>query len=253
MNKLFTVTVLVTTLLLGGNTHAGQTLLRTYFQNDAPPRYYEIDSINTGICIDIINEINARLAIKGIVIVNIESQKAPTKRIIHYLNVKEEIELFVGGAKTKTRLRGGAQFSIPLYPLNGTFAKRQDNPFVFVDKASLKGLTVGVLRGSRSVVAMTNITDILVEQSDTMEQSLKKLAAGRIDLVYYHDMGLAWQIKSFKLDDRLELVNQHDYIESNPHHIIYSKNVAADVIEKIDVVIESMQTDGSMALILDKY
>ena len=242
----------VSLVVFSHNAFAEKTLLHTYFHSDAPPRYFEINNMDTGICIDIIHELNARLEPRGISIVNPNNEKAPVARISYYLEHNEEIDLFVGAAQTDDLVKKGIQFSVPLYPLNGAFAKRKDDPFVFVNTDSLKGLTVGVLRGSRSVQTM-NIEGVTVEETNTMEQSLKKLAAGRVDLVYYHDMGLAWQIKNFNLGSDVVLVDMPEKFDSSPHYIIFSKNVSQKIITEINMAIESMQADGSIDRILQKY
>jgi polar amino acid transport system substrate-binding protein len=235
----------------GNSAFAEKTLLYTYFQDDSPPRYFERNNGDTGICVDIIDALNARLEPLEIAIINPEKQKVPRKRITEYLKASEEIDLFVGGAKTEEMEEWG-QFSVPLYPLKSTFAKRRDDPSLYVDSDSVKGLTVGVLRGSRSVQTMNQIEGVTVEETNTMEQSLKKLAAGRVDLVYYHNMGLGWQIKSFNLGDHMVVVDEY---KSEPisHYIIYSKTVSPNIIAEIDTVIESMQTDGTLDRILEKY
>lgn len=260
MKKLFCLLALkavcfsvLSLVVFSNNTGAETTLLRTYFHSDAPPRYFEINNMDTGICLDIIHELNARLEPNGISIVNPNNEKVPVKRIQYYLEQNAEIDLFVGAALTEDLVASGIQFSVPLYSLNGAFAKRRDDPFVFVNPDSLKGLTVGVLRGSRSVETMTNIEGVTVEETSTMEQSLKKLAVGRVDLVYYHDMGLAWQIKHFNLGDNVVLAEMDEKFDSAPHYIIFSKNASQKIITAINTAIESMQADGSMDRILQKY
>ena len=86
-----------------------------------------------------------------------------------------------------------------------------------------------------------------------MEQSLKKLAAGRVDLVYYHDMGLAWQIKNFNLGNNVVLVDMPEKFDSSPHYIIFAKNASQKMMTEINAAIESMQADGSINRILQKY
>ena len=42
----------VSLVVFSHNAFAEKTLLHTYFHSDAPPRYFEINNMDTGICID---------------------------------------------------------------------------------------------------------------------------------------------------------------------------------------------------------
>jgi len=225
--------------------------LTTYFQNNSPPKYIESNQSYTGICIDIINELNARL--DDITIINPEQVKVPVKRIMKYLELNKEIALFVGAAKTQARMDNIGSYSAALYAIKGTFAKRKTNDFVFRDRESLNGLTIGVLRGSSTVALMNSIVGVNVVQTNTIEQSLKMLAVDRVDLVYYHDLGLNWQITSLNLRDLVELVDEHQYLESGFQYILYNKNVLNEVIAKVDTVINAMHADGTIKKIIKKY
>lgn len=253
MKTPFYLTVFVTSAFLCTSAFAQKTILHTYYHDNAPPRYFVLNNMDTGICVDIIKELNVRLESKGISIINLGDQRVPVKRILRYLENDIEIDLFVGSAKTKKRIKAGLKFSVPIYPLYGTFAKRIDDPFVIRDTNSLRGMAIGVLRGSRSVQTMNQIEGITVVETNSMELGLKMLAVGRIDLVYYHHMGLAWQIKGYGLADKLMLVNEHEYIESAPHYIVFSKKFSNDIIAEINKVIESIQENGIIDNILEKY
>jgi len=240
-------------IVLIAQAGAEKKQLITYFQNNSPPKYIELNNDYTGICIDIINEINARLHSSEVAIINPTQANVPVKRIMKYIELSQEIDLFVGAAKTQSRMIHVGNFSTALYAIKGTFAKNKTNNFVYQDIDSLSGLIIGVLRGSSSVKLMNNISGVQVVKTNTIEQSLNMLAIGRIDLVYYHDLGLKWQINSLNLRGLVELVDEHEYLQSGFQYIIYNKNVSKVVIAKIDKVIESMHADGSMNKILKKY
>jgi len=227
--------------------------LTTYFQNNSPPKYIESNQSYTGICVDIINEINARLDSSDIAIHNPDQITVPVKRIMKYLELNREIDLFVGAAKTQARMDNIGNYSTALYAIKGTFAKRKTNDFVFRDRESLNGLTIGVLRGSSTVEVMNSVVGVNVVQTNTIEQSLKMLAADRVDLVYYHDLGLLWQINSLNLSSLISMVDEHEYLEQGFQYILYNKNVPKGAITKVDQVILSMHVDGSIDKILKKY
>jgi len=253
MKQLLVTFTLIVTLSLSQQTLATIIYLHTYFQNNAAPRYLQVNDKATGIGIEILAQLNIRLKPHNISIINPNNEQVPIKRILHSLQKTKEIDLFIGGAKTKSRIASGVQFSIPLYPLSGTFAKRIQHPFIYTDETSLINMTVGVLRGSRSVQTMSNIEGVKLESTNTMLQSLQKLASGRIDLVYYHDMGLAWQIKNSPLKEQLMLIDKHPNIESAPHYILFSNRTSPPFIDLINNMIRAIQSDGSLEGILKKY
>lgn len=253
MKQLLVIFTLLSSLCLSLQICAKQIHLYTYFQNNAAPRYMLSNDIPTGIGVDILAQLNILLKPHEISIININNDSVPITRILHSLEKNEKIDLFVGGAKTKARMLLGVQFSIPIYPLFGTFAKHKQNPFIYNNKDSLKEMTVGVLRGSRSVQTMSKFEGVKIEKTNTMQQSLKKLASGRIDLVYYHAMGLAWQIKKSNLKEQLTLIDKHENIESAPHYILFSSRTSPDIIALINNLIKTMHNDGSIGHILNKY
>jgi len=243
------------TLLIccSGEAFSTEKQLVTYFQNNSPPRYFQSNKMNTGICIDVINEINHRLEATKITIINPNQIEVPMKRIMQYIELDQDIDLFVGAAKTQGRVDHIGQYSIALFPIRGTFAKNRTNNFLFTGKDSLKGLTIGVLRGSSSVELMNNIIGVNPVQTNTIEQSLKMLEAGRLDLVYYHSLGLRWQIGELNLRNVIELIDEHEYLEEGHQYIIYASHVPKEIISKVDKVIEAMRADGSMDYIVNKY
>ena len=253
MKPLLTTLTLIITLGFTAQTLATKIDLNTYFQNDAAPRYMQANDKAAGICIEIMAQLNIRLKSHNISIINPTNERVPIKRILHSLQKTQKIDLFIGGAKTKSRIAAGVQFSTPLYPLSGTFAKRIQYPFIYTDETSLMNMTVGVLRGSRSVHTMSNIAGVKLESTNTMLQSLGKLANGRVDLVYYHDMGLAWQIKNSMLKEQLMLIDKHANIESAPHYILFSSRTSPVIIDLINNMIKAMHKDGSITEILNKY
>jgi len=253
MKRILYSIALIFAMLPSQITLADKVRLYTYFQENAAPRYMLVDGQTRGIAVDIIQQLNVLLQAYDIVIINRSVSNIPMKRILHSMQHNEQIDLFVGAAKTVERIQKGVRYSIPLYPLRGTFAKRAQNPFIFKNITSLNNMTVGVLRGSRSVQTMSSIAGVRIEKTNTMQQSLQKLASGRIDLVYYHELGLAWQIKNSPLKEQLTLINEHQYIETAPHYIIYASRTPSHIIDTINTIIKQMQVNGSLDKILNNY
>jgi len=253
MLKNFLLSLFVLLLFILPHASAERIVLNTFFQNEAPPRYFVENSKDTGIAIDIITALNQRLDKANIVIKNNTNAKVPMKRIVRYLEQGKDIELFVGGAKNLQRMAMGQQFSRPLYMLTVTFAKHRDNDFTYSSISSLDNLHIGVLRGGRSEQMLKTLSNAHVFSINTIEQGLQMLALKRIDLLSYHQLGLAWNIQHLALNDTLVLISPDEYLEQIPHYIIYSKNISKSLIATIDTVIEAMKKDGTMNHILAKY
>lgn len=243
--------ILIMFLLSISLIYSTEVRLKTQFQYNAPPRYFVEGEIDKGVCIDIINVLNTRM-MGDFRIYNPGNRHIPVSRIFNTIK-NNEIDIWVGSAKTDERQLAGIKFSIPLYNLKGAFAKRSDFNFKFINAASLQGVRVGVLRGSRSIETMRSFSGVEILEFNTMEQALKGVASGRIDLAYYHDMGLKWQIKYYEFRDKLTLAELSISIESAPHYIMFSPSVSDDIISYYNRFIDEMINDGTMQEILDKY
>lgn len=230
------------------NSYAAKIVLLTRTQNNAPPRYFVKNGISTGICVDMIDELNIRLE-KDNISIKTEKGSLPLRRLMKYLE-NGTIDIVVGLSKNKKR-ENKFHITIPIYPLTMSFAKRQADPFEYTDIDSLRGVKIGTLGGASSSKTMKKIDGAYVSETTTIEQALKKLKAGRINLVFYHNLGLSWQIKEFNLSNDLLLV-KNPFL-SKGHHIAISKKVSPDVVSKINMAIKSMRSGGVIDKILAKY
>ncbi len=252
--KLSKLKLTVFLVILSPLIRADERLLKTYVQSDAPPRYIYSEKGSGGVCMDIINEINRRLNGNGNANIEVENKSVPIKRILDYLVSERKISVFVGSAKTEERKNLNLQFSSPLYPIQTSFAKRSGDEFQYLDDSSLDGKIISVLRGSRSDTLVNRFGKSTIVRANSIEQSLHMLSAGRVDLVYYHDLGLAWQIRDLGLVDQISLVGDHiSFNDASEHFILYSKSVPKDIVARIDVEINKMKADGTIDSILKKY
>ena len=204
--------------------HAMGMELKTVYQKDSPPKYiHESDQV-FGLCVDIINALNSRLREHNIRIVSIDNEM-PFARLRKHLELGE-IDVFFGLTKNKEREKL-YRYANHLYEIYYTFAKLKLNPFEYTGEASLQDKLVGVLRGTNSAKIISRIQEVKVSKINTVPTALKMLMLKRIDLVYYHNLGLEWNIKQSEYKNDLEIVNlkislQFTFFVSRNAHIFTS-------------------------------
>ena len=227
--------------------HAVGMELKTVYQKDAPPRYINERGQVFGICVDIINTLNTILRERNIRIVTIDNDM-PFVRLRKHLE-SGEIDVFFGLTKNKEREKL-YRYANQLYEIHYTFAKLKSNPFEYTGEASLKDKVVGALRGSNSAKIISRIQGVEVNLVNTIPQSFEMLMLKRIDMIYYHNLGLEWNIKQSEYRNDLKLVI-NPYVSAH-QYMAFSKNVSSDIVQ-VEEVLSSMSEDGTIAKIMEKY
>ncbi len=228
--------------------HAMGMELKTVYQKDAPPKYINESDQMFGICVDIINALNSRLREHNIRIVSIDNV-VPFARIKKHLEYGV-IDVFFGITKNKEREKL-YRYANHLYEMHYTFAKLKSNPFEYTGEASLQDKAVGALRGTNSAKAISKIQGVKVNIVSTIPKAFKMLMLKRIDMIYYHNLGLEWNIKHSEYKNDLKLVkNPHD---SRHQYLAFSKNVSSNIVTQVEEVLSSMAEDGTFAKIMQKY
>lgn len=230
------------------HAHAMGMELKTVYQKDNPPKYIIESGRVFGICVDIINALNSRLREHNMRIVSIHDD-VPFARVKMLLKLGE-IDVFFGIIKNKEREKL-YRYANPLYDVHFTFAKLKSNPFEFTGEASLQGKVVGALRGGNSAKIMSRIQGVNVSLVNSIPNAFELLMLKRIDMIYYHNLGLEWNIKQSEYKNDLTLVkNPH---KSMRQYVAFSKNVSSDIVKQIEEVLSSMAEDGTLAKIMQKY
>jgi len=70
--------------------------------------------------------------------------------------------------------------------------------------------------------------------------------------VYYHQLGLAWEIKEGGFTNRIALT-KNAFGEVKMHYVMFSKSVPRNVIDEIDHALAAMKADGTIDTILAAY
>lgn len=225
------------------------TTLHTGFQ-DSAPKYMQQNGVLQGICFDIIEELNERLQGEIHISYPLSGDPfVPWKRIQQYLQ-SGKLDIVVGMAKNSKRERLYFFSKEPLYDIKAVFAHRlgEAEPVFqsFADLGQRKVLAVGGTKIGR-LLAGNHPNTIFTH---TATAALRMLLVKRGELVFYHDMGLAYLIKKNGWQEQIVLgAGQDTY-----HHFIgYTHGVSLIIRDQIDREIQAMKSDGTMAAILGRY
>ncbi len=217
-------------------------VLKTTYQL-APPKYMlSRNGTAAGLCVDIINELNRRLAAYGIKIVS--DGKFRTAGEIYRLLSEGKIDLFVGFAKTPKRLKALVFSKYPLYSLHHAFLIRASNRF-FRGVLFSNG-EVAVPSGTRSLEFFKRNYVFSPFVVDNVEDAVRLLKEGKVYAVFYSSLSLAYY--------RSLLGNRFTVISSGAdryyHYIAYRKGISRKTKSILDKVLFSMLEDGTLSRII---
>ena len=136
---------------------------------------------------------------------------------------KNELDLFVGLMKSPAREREFVFSSVPVFGVRGQFAKLASDSFEYTGEMSVRGKRVGVLRGAAINQLITKMPDIRIVEAATIHECLLKLREREVDLAFYHDLGLGWDIKDGGFTGQIVLANQP--FEADSQYIMFTKLV----------------------------
>lgn len=142
------------------------------------------------------------------------------------------------------------------------FAIREGSDFRYKGLGSLEGHTIGVIRGYEyyegiNAYIKKHINDRTRVQvtsgDDALEQNLKKLAAGRIDIVIDDQNVLNLAIQELGLSDRLEVADNDGTLK--PAHIAFSPadDKAPEYAAILATGINDLRASGRLDEILKRY
>ncbi|MBI3899355.1 MAG: transporter substrate-binding domain-containing protein [Gammaproteobacteria bacterium] len=146
-------------------------------------------------------------------------------------------------------------FREPLLPNSIGFYKRSGTSVAYQSVADLASYSVGVVRSYANPEVFNNAKKLRVEEVVDDETNLRKLGAGRIDLVLI-DKGVARYLLDTSLPDlngKIEWIGPA--VAEMPLYVAFSKN-AADHEKKsaaFDRGFKALQKDGTLKKLLSKY
>jgi polar amino acid transport system substrate-binding protein len=205
---------------------------------------YDADGKALGIYPALLAEISKRSGIE------LDVVAAPWKRAL--------LELEAGRAgngalyKNSDRLKK-YDFSDKLFDEVQIVYVRSGNTFAFTDVDSLKGKTIGVIRGwsyGDKFDAAVKSGEITAEGVESDEQNFKKLILGRVDAMIAIRESAAAAIAAGDYRDKVTALSQPLSISSA--YIAFAKSAhKIDVINKLNKAIKTLHDDGSFDLIVN--
>jgi polar amino acid transport system substrate-binding protein len=141
------------------------------------------------------------------------------------------------------------------------FAVRRGVPFRYGGPDSFEGLTVGAIQGYGYVGALGEYVEThahdpskvqLIAGDDALERNLRKLTAGRVDLVVDDVYALRLAIHELGLDDEVEIADRDP---PDPVYIAFSPAVpeAEAYAALLDRGVAELRASGRLAEILVRY
>jgi len=209
-----------------------------------PPLMYEADGKAVGIYPALLTEISKRSGIE------LEVVAIPWKRAL--------LELDAGQAgigalyKNSDRIKK-YDFSNKLFDEVQIVYVRSGHEFTFTGVGSLKGKTVGVIRGwsyGDEFDAAVKSGNITTEEVSSDEQNFKKLILGRIDAMIAIRESAAAAIAAGEYKDKVAGLSPPVSISSDYIAFVNSAH-KIDVIDKLNKAIKAIRDDGSFDLIVN--
>ncbi len=232
--------------------------LRVAYQNSAP-KYYWTNSNGKqsveGICMDIIRAITAYDPNIAFVPYGGDGF-VPFARIKDYLS-EGTIDAFVGMTKTAKREKVFVYSKVPLYPINWVFAARADDEVQIDSIDDIRRLgkdgRILAMRGGSIAAYLKQQAEgkLLIEETTSIVQNLKKLIHKRGRFVAYHDLGLHALIKQEKLEGRVKVLPVK--VRTKHQYVAFSKSVPKGAVDQVDAILNRLNENGTLTAIYRKY
>ncbi|HAS90579.1 MAG TPA: ABC transporter substrate-binding protein [Desulfovibrio sp.] len=205
-------TVILCILLTPEFTIAGNQI--NFATDSFPPYYYEEDGTPKGIQYElaktVFNKMDTQIKIKFL----------PWKRAILIAETGKVDGIF-GVIKTKERQKWLIYPEEPLMLVTVTIFKRADDPFTYTGVSSLKGKTVGIIKGYSYGEAFDNSTLFKKEEVKSIDQNFRKMLVDRVDLVAGYSVVGKHILKSMNLEDRI--VSSQQAIHVTPIYVTFTR------------------------------
>lgn len=136
----------------------------------------------------------------GSEILHAAAHAASLKATIHYLPLARYEQLAAGNRLGNPLYFVGQEFGavVPLIATHAVFCYYQPHhaeEIQYRSLADLKGMTLGVIRGTLEDIEAFRTRGVAVEESTTLDALFRKLRAGRVDLVLVIDVMAHYQIE----------------------------------------------------------
>jgi ABC-type amino acid transport substrate-binding protein len=217
---------------------------------DSQPKYFLPNDLRKGLCVEIYRELKKRLEQQSVP-VSISPKYLPIKRILKSVEINPN-DIFCGAGRNAKREKRFIFSKTAVYHVSNMVAAHKDTEFKIdsFESIRLQHLTVGALYGTSSAAFVKSHEGVIVNDSFLdLKTGLRTVANKRIELFYYHDLGLNFLIKDWKLP--LKVV-QHKF-RTVPQWVIYSKSIDPARLEVLERSLKDMESEGVIENIWKGY
>ena len=235
-------------ILLARPAWASEPFRMAYIEN-YPPLSWMRDGSPAGVTVSILREaLQTRM---GLPVVH---TLFPWKRAQQLVREGSQDALIT--QPTPQRREYGLISDVKIMSIDYTLFVSRDNPRIDALRkvrglADLSPFRLGQLRGSQW--AERNLTGLNVEWVTSIDQNLKKLAAGRIDGFIGNAYVMPLVVEEAGLGEQIVSVPEA-LLREIPYHLIVSKRSRfTDVLERFDETIRQMKADGTIERIIQAH
>jgi polar amino acid transport system substrate-binding protein len=219
------------------------------------PKYYQEGTPNNaapqGLCIDILHAIEKTTGLH----IRAPYGFMPFKRLQAQL-ANGRIDLFIGMAKNKARLKKYIFIDTPLYEVNHIIAACQNdevNVRNFEDIRNLAPNNIILTNYSTATERFLKTQEGLNVDSEgtSIAANLKKLLYGRGRFICFHDLGLLGAIERYGYAEDVRVLPL--ILKTYNHYIAFAPDTPEKVINQIDLAVQKLNASGELAKIRARY
>ncbi len=135
------------------------------------------------------------------------------------------------------------------------FMKKKGSDITYSQLEDLKGKKIGMVRGYAYPDVITNASYLKVDMADKLISNVKKLLAGRIDLVIGAKAVIIDTTNQELPGQGSELVALDPPVQTNDLHNLFSRNIpnGAQLMADFNKGLEMIKADGTYAAIMEKH
>jgi ABC-type amino acid transport substrate-binding protein len=244
----FLITVLLI-IKMGGNAYAETVELKVYSTSRYPPYNYLEDGVLKGISVDImiatLEKVGIQLQRENIILV-------PWVRGLKYLSTIPNACLLTVGRTPEREEK--FQWVGPFVPTGFSVIALKDRQIKISTIDALNKYRIGEQRGGSpggEAAIKAGVKEDNFDYTGSLQQNIRKLVHGRIDVLIVEKNVAAWYIKKLALSlDDFETVYE---FEEADMYFGFHKDIAETFIQKFQAVLNEFKKQKEYQKILDTY
>lgn len=219
-----------------------------FVKQNSKPKYFDDDS--QGLCGEIYSALIAGLAARDIK-VEVLPTNYPIKRLLNMVELGDA-HVFCGAGRNAAREQLFVYSKLPVYSVSNVVSATGD---AAIEISSMEDMTkqdfvIGALFGTSSAKWLKTHEGLRIsDKFDSPEEGLASVASGKIDLFYYHDLGLNYLTRTAYPSLKVLPVK----FRTVPQWLLYSKQTDPTLVERIEAELAVITNSGALKRIQQKY